>query len=64
MNTKDIILLVHITLFRCACIYLGKKGDCTISMKDNDLMDMVMGKLGPQKVSVSKTFSDTKVGFT
>lgn len=27
----------------------GKKGDCTISMKDSDFMNMVMGKLGPQK---------------
>ena len=29
---------------------IGKKGDCTISMKDSDFMNMVMGKLGPQKV--------------
>ena len=29
---------------------VGKKGDCTISMKDSDFMNMVMGKLGPQKV--------------
>ena len=35
-------------------------------MKDSDLMDMVMGKLGPQKVSVTgytKTFSDTESMF-
>jgi hypothetical protein len=31
---------------------IGKKGDCTISMKDSDFMNMVMGKLGPQKVGV------------
>lgn len=31
--------------------FVGKKGDCTISMKDSDFMSMVMGKLGPQKVS-------------
>ena len=30
--------------------YAGMKGDCTISMKDSDFMNMVMGKLGPQKV--------------
>jgi len=27
----------------------GKKGDCTIQMKDSDFMEMVSGKLGPQK---------------
>lgn len=31
---------------------IGKKGDCTISMKDSDFMNMVMGKLGPQKVGI------------
>ena len=29
---------------------LGKKGDCTISIKDSDFMDMVSGKLNGQKV--------------
>ena len=28
----------------------GKKGDCTVSIKDADFMDLVSGKLGPQKV--------------
>ena len=32
------------------CFNIAKKGDCTISMKDSDFMNMVMGKLGPQKV--------------
>lgn len=29
----------------------GKKGDCTITMDDGDFMDMVTGKLNPQKVT-------------
>ena len=27
----------------------GKKGDCIVSIKDADFMDLVSGKLGPQK---------------
>lgn len=27
----------------------GKKGDCNIAMKDEDFVNMVSGKLGPQK---------------
>ncbi len=30
--------------------FTGKKGDCIISLKDSDLVDMASGKLGPQKV--------------
>ena len=31
---------------------VGKKGSCTISMKDSDFMDMATGKLGGQKVNM------------
>jgi len=34
----------------CYLLMLGKKGDCTISIKESDFMDMVSGKVGPQKV--------------
>ena len=28
----------------------GLKGDCTVAISDSDFMDMVSGKIGPQKV--------------
>ena len=40
------MLSFHISLFFSRT---GKKGDCTISMKDSDFMDMVTGKIGGQK---------------
>lgn len=29
---------------------LGKKADCTLSMSDEDLLDLMTGKLNPQTV--------------
>ena len=37
--------------FVCNC--LGQKGDCTITISDNDFMDLVTGKIGAQKVSLN-----------
>ncbi len=31
--------------------FLGQKGDCTITISDNDFLDLVTGKIGAQKVS-------------
>lgn len=35
---------------------IGLKGDCTISMKDDDIMDLFAGKLAPQKVIMHLVF--------
>ena len=35
-------------------LFTGQKGDCTISMKEGDFMDMVSGKLSGQKVLYSE----------
>ena len=43
---RGYLLLSHITPF----LFPGKKGDCIVSIKDADFMDLVSGKLGPQKV--------------
>ena len=34
------------------CHSTGFKGDCIITMKDSDFMDLVLGKIGAQKVPV------------
>ena len=36
--------------FSIYIIFTGLKGNCTLSMKDSDFMDLVTGKLGAQKV--------------
>lgn len=30
--------------------FLGKKADCTLSLSDEDLLDLMTGKLNPQTV--------------
>lgn len=42
--------LFSITIY---IIFAGLKGNCTLSMKDSDFMDLVTGKLGAQKVSLT-----------
>lgn len=37
-------------------VYLGKKADCTISMSDADLLDLMTGNLNPQTVCVFMCF--------
>ena len=45
----DSTYIVYITLLMHDTS-LGMKGECTIIMKDEDLMDLFAGKLAPQKV--------------
>ena len=47
MVSKDISSDITLSL---SLSLLGLKGDCNISMKDDDFMDMATGKLNGQKV--------------
>ena len=45
------LLAYRICCFRCVVyVRVGLKGNCTLSMKDSDFMELVSGKLGGQKV--------------
>ena len=46
----QVISTVHTVTTHHSLTLPGKKGDCTISIKDSDFMDMVSGKLNGQKV--------------
>ena len=41
--------------------FSGLKGNCTIAMKDSDFMDLVSGKLGPQKARYQFGLYHTKI---
>lgn len=41
---------MHVCVYYC---FEGLKGNCTLSMKDSDFMDLVGGNLGPQKARQS-----------
>lgn len=45
LNTPLFSFLLYIFL-------LDKKADCTITMADSDLLDLMTGKMNPQSVSV------------
>ena len=44
--------VVRVIMFHVSSLLAGKKGDCTITITDSNFMDLVSGKLGPQKVSI------------
>ena len=46
--TKCVLIRIHVIVDR-NCI---GKGEVTIKLKDDDFMDMVAGKLTPQKVAI------------
>ena len=51
MVSKDILSDITLSLsLSLSLSLLGLKGDCNISMKDDDFMDMATGKLNGQKV--------------
>ena len=43
-------IYMFINFFFLLSIDTGLKGDCTVAISDSDFMDMVSGKIGPQKV--------------
>lgn len=48
----NMLLCKFASSFFFRLIFLGQKGDCTVSISDSDLMDMVTGKIGAQKVCI------------
>ena len=48
-TTIALVLATQILIFP-PCVSLGKKGDCTLVIKDSDFLDMASGKLPGQKV--------------
>ena len=50
MEPESGLFVADMIIERFFCVVSGKKGDCTVSMKDADFMDMVSGKLNGQKV--------------